>query len=66
MLMAACEFQRPKKRASGPVALGDRIKKMNERGYKAIKFGEMRNDLRSSVLTGIKGVMKLILISPKL
>jgi len=29
--------------------VGDRVKKMNERGYMAIKFGGMRNDLGFSV-----------------
>lgn len=47
--MAACDFQRHKKRASGTRGLGDRVKKMNEGGYMTVKFGGMRNDLGFSV-----------------
>lgn len=48
--------------------VGDRVKKMSKRGYMAIKFGGMRNDLGFSqclLLTGTKGVMKLILMFPR-
>lgn len=71
--MAVCEFQKAQQKGFSHWGEGERVedtvKKMKERGYMAIKFGGMRNDLSFSLrmlLTGIKGMMKLVLIFPRL